>query len=104
MNIGIRLRSIFPAPGQLIGVSGDVLFFLEQRAEEGQSTVELDLGDAGLLQNGDPVDELAGRGALAQAARRPNLEEGLKRLLDESLGEIGMVHTDDAAHELSLGE
>src|SRR6185437_776680 len=56
--------------GELVGERRHVLLLLQERAEEWELLLELDLGDASLLEDGNPVDELARGRALAEAGVR----------------------------------
>src|SRR5690606_207003 len=67
--------------GDLIGVGHEVLLLLEQRAQEGEVLIERHVLDAGALEHGDPVDELARARALAEPRHVAELVEDLDRLI-----------------------
>src|SRR6202521_4296226 len=70
-----RLRPRPAAAVHRLGEREQVLLALEQRAEERHRIVELHARDARATQHGDPVDQLARRGALAQPLHVAQLVE-----------------------------
>jgi hypothetical protein len=57
-----------------------------------------------LHEDRDPVDELARRRALAQARHGAKLVEGHDGLVDEGVLDARVMHTDNALHQLLIGE
>src|SRR4051812_6964988 len=66
-----------------LGESDQVLLPLEQRAEKRHPGVQLHAGDPRAAQHGDPVDQLAGGGSLAQAVHVADGVEGTKGRVEE---------------------
>ena len=98
---GTRISaSPLPAARQLVGEGHEVLFLLEQRAQEGKVFLELDVVDAGALEHRDPVDELARARALSQTPHAADLVESLEGLVDEAFVNFGVVDADDVVHQL----
>src|SRR5690242_14210257 len=98
------LTAAAAAAGLRFGEGDQILLALEEGAEEGHALVELLRAEAGALHGGDPVDELAGRRALAQAVDVAEIVEGGERLFEQLRFEVGVVDPDDAGHELAVGE
>jgi hypothetical protein len=81
-----------------------VLLVLEQRAEERDVRLELRLADARTQQGRDPVDQLRGRGLLAQLALAAQPIELDQHLVEQRGVEVRMMDVDDPLHQLGLGE
>src|SRR5262245_4130754 len=71
-----------------------VLLGLEERAEEREAAADLVQLHARLLEGRDPVDQLARGRALAQAGHGAQLEERVEALIEQAIGEIGVMHAD----------
>src|SRR5215472_3098966 len=82
----------------------EVLFLLEQDAQEGQLAYEPFASHPGPHEHCDPVDEFARRRALANPWDRTKLVKGDHRLIDEGVFDLGMVHAHDALHSLLVRE
>src|SRR5262249_42060364 len=82
----------------------DVLLLLEEDAQERELLDEAFAAHVRAAQDGDPVDQLARRGALANAREIAQLIERHDRLIDELAIDVGMVDPHDALHELLIRE
>src|SRR5687768_7018987 len=98
------LTSPAPAAGELVGIGGEVLLLLEERSEERQGAIELDVREAAAMKSGDPIDQLARARTLAEPLHLPDLVEDLHRVCDQLLLEVWMMHVDDASHQCFVRE
>src|SRR5690606_19969943 len=105
-----RARSCFralPALGSSAAGLGDdlrVLLLLQQHTGEGQLALDAVYPHPRPTQHRDPVDQLAGARALAQARHGAQVIEGRDRSIHQGVVEVGVVHLHDALHQLRLGE
>ena len=105
--LALGQRPARPAPARVRSeyrACSTSLSFFSSTPEEGQRAGDVGRVDAAEGERLHPVDQLAGRGLLLQVGQVAQPVEGLERLVEQLLMQLGLVHEHDATHHLGVGE